>query len=139
MKQRVATLLLVCGAVVVLSGDGGRDHAAALGDGTRPGAMKPAAGVVAPGMVLHIDPATGQFTDSPSAQQMKELSAALAPGLNTSDNGLTVRKNAGPGGGVMIDLQGRFQNTSIAVVDEHGKLQTTCAPGSETEKTGEGE
>lgn len=140
MKLRVATLLILCAAVMGMSGGGRGDSAIAVGDDTPNGVSGPAAdNVAAPGMVVHFDPATGRIVETPSAAALKELGAALAPEFNTSGEGLVEEPVKAPGGGVMIDLQGRFQNTTVATIDENGKLHAPCLPGSPSNGAGEGE
>lgn len=127
MRRGATILLVLCGAVTAFRGDG----AVRTMDNAAP---------VASAMVLHVDPATGRYTETPqTSRELEELAAALGPAASTSGEGLVVEKSPVPGGGVMINLQGRFQNSAIAVVDAHGRLEATCAPGSEPKpSTGSG-
>ena len=96
-----------------------------------PGAEPPAHAdeVVAPtaaapgqaGQWIHVDPQTGKRVPAPPA-------AALAgrPEFSTSHQGL-VEKPA-PGGGMMIDLQGRFRSAGTASVGPDGKPVVNCVP-----------
>jgi len=80
----------------------------------------------AAGQMLYVDPATGQIVDTPTASDPKDLQAALASALNTSDEGLVIERSKVPGGGMMVNLQGRFQNTQTATVDANGTLNAPC-------------
>jgi hypothetical protein len=78
------------------------------------------------GAVIAIDPETGEL-GMPSAQQMSELlgTPSVIPGdLNNSDVGLVdvqLQK-----GGVIRDLQGRFQETSTVTIAPDGKMVFGC-------------
>lgn len=78
------------------------------------------------GYRVQIDPASGQFTDEVAPVDPDKLPAALRNALSTSSEGLSVRQSPVPGGGQMIDLQGRFQNTSVARVKDDGSLEAPC-------------
>jgi hypothetical protein len=71
------------------------------------------------GQRIYIDPATGKFTERPvDARAAQEDAQDNA--LSTSHEGLVERPL--PGGGSVIDLQGRFQSPLIATLDANGKL-----------------
>jgi hypothetical protein len=76
------------------------------------------------GYRLSIDPVTGEFTDETTPIDAKDLPASLQNALSTSDEGLVER--ASPVAGVLIDLQGRFQSTSVARIDGDGNLEAPC-------------
>lgn len=64
------------------------------------------------------------------AELPPELQAELATMVNTSSEGL--REVVKEDGTVIVDLQGRFQSATVAVIGKDGKLKTTCvssAPG----------
>jgi hypothetical protein len=76
------------------------------------------------GQWIHVDPQTGKRVPAPP-------SAVLAgrPEFSTSHQGL-VEKPA-PGGGMMIDLQGRFRSAATATVGADGKPVLDCIqPGT---------
>ena len=79
------------------------------------------------GYVIHIDPATGNLvTDGSSglALDSNELN-----GLSTSSQGLTEVQSPVSGGGTFVNLEGRFQSTQMATVDEDGELVAPCVSG----------
>lgn len=116
MKRRNLILLAASAALLCTAGD----HQPRRAD----------AGVVAAaGQILNIDPATGKIVDTPT-QSIRALQDAMAAELSTSGDGLVVEKSPVKGGGVMINLQGRFQNASTAVIDANGTLQAPCITGS---------
>jgi len=73
------------------------------------------------GQWIHVDPQTGKRVPTPPR-------AALAgrPEFTTSHQGL-VEKPA-PGGGMMIDLQGRFRHAATATVGADGSPGVNCVP-----------
>ena len=52
------------------------------------------------------------------------------PALDTSPEGLVEEPSPVPGGGVMIDLQGRFQNRATATASDSDSVVIDCAPDS---------
>jgi len=48
----------------------------------------------------------------------------LRNALSRSSEGLVFQRS--PGGGVVVDLQGRFQNVSVAHIDADGEIRTGC-------------
>jgi len=88
---------------------------AAFGTSTSPaGEVPPAA------LRIYIDPATGR-TIVPTTPPP---SAADLPNASTSGAGLAVVP--APGGGVMIDLGGRFRSAMTGHVDRDGRTVTSC-------------
>jgi hypothetical protein len=75
------------------------------------------------GMQVAIDPHTGRLRQ-PTPAERQALAKALGRSLNRSTEGLTVTRF--PNGMQKVDLQGRFQNTSVATVDEHGRVSHRC-------------
>lgn len=75
------------------------------------------------------DPATGKFR-APTPEELKVLAP---PANNDSSEGLVVRTL--PSGVQMVDLEGRFQNYSVAKKDADGKVRTGCVTNAkETEQ-----
>jgi hypothetical protein len=98
------------------------------GSGTsvpQPPAEKPAAVPEgASGMRVHIDPRTGAILKEPAPGSVPlPLSAREQNALSTSHEGLVQVPSSVPGGGVKIDLQGRFQSPLIGTIDANGKVQ----------------
>ena len=91
----------------------------------QPSAEKPAAVPVgASGMKIHIDPKTGAFLEEPAPDQTSlELSPQLQNTFSTSHEGLVEMPSSEPGGGVMLDLQGRFQSPLIGTINTDGKVK----------------
>ncbi len=71
------------------------------------------------GMRVAIDPSTGRFTEDPAY-----FVDPVTNPLNWSDEGLVQEKS--PVSGIMINLQGRYQNTFVASVDESGNVTAEC-------------
>ncbi len=76
------------------------------------------------GFTVHVDPATGRIV--PNQAPPTELSRGLENALSTSSEGLVEVRSPVPGGGVMVHLEGRFQNTITATADTQGNLSTSC-------------
>lgn len=54
----------------------------------------------------------------------------LRNALSRSSEGLVFQR--APGGGVVVDLQGRFQNVSVARIDADGEIRTGCVTSHES-------
>jgi len=79
----------------------------------------------APGMTIHVDPQTGAILKEPAPGTVPlQLSPQLSNALSTSDQGLVETPSPVTGGGVKLDLQGRFQNPLIVTIDADGKVKT---------------
>ena len=89
----------------------------------------------ASGMTIYIDPETGAFLKEPApGHEPLQLTPQLQNALSTSDSGLVEVPSPVPGGGVMIDLQGRFQSPLVGTIDANGKVKMQHL--NETPKTG---
>src|SRR5262249_7404970 len=76
------------------------------------------------GMMIYIDPQTGAILKAPAPGTVPlQLTPQLQNALSTSHQGLTEIPNPVPGGGVKVDLQGRFQSPLVATIDANGKLK----------------
>ena len=82
------------------------------------------------GMVVHVDPVTGEFVEPRDGTVPVALDKETLNSLSTSAEGLAETPSPVPGGGVMVDLRGRFQSTHVAVVDGDGQLSATCHSGT---------
>jgi hypothetical protein len=93
------------------------------------GARPPAGNSVAvpgaaPGLMIYVDPRTGALLKEPAPGTLPlQVSPQFLNSLSTSHQGLVETPSAVPGGGVKVDLQGRFQSPMIATVDANGKLK----------------
>jgi hypothetical protein len=84
------------------------------------------------GMMLYIDPDTGELVEASKGQFPVELTYDDA--FSTDDWGL-VEESAPKGGGTMVDLQGRFMNTFTATADDAGNLSSSCDLHKHVDKT----
>ena len=102
--------------------------------GARPPAANPAAVPgTAPGLMIYIDPRTGALLKEPAPGTLPlQVSPQFLNSLSTSHEGLTEQPSALPGGGVKVDLQGRFQSPFVATVDANGKLKIQHIEPSES-------
>jgi hypothetical protein len=76
-----------------------------------------------PGMKVYIDPQTGEFVSEPPPNAGPlELSPAERNAFSSSHQGLIQVPGAVPGGGVKLDLQGRFQSPLTATVAPDGRV-----------------
>jgi hypothetical protein len=104
---------------------GNGDGTAAFGVVTAPPETAAPAPVAAQGMRVYRDPQTGRLGPPPAGVQPPGLSVAEQRMLNRSDAGLQPR--ALPGGGVAVDLQGRYQSMAVATVGADGQAAVNCA------------
>jgi hypothetical protein len=75
---------------------------------------------------VYRDPETGEFLDSPPERLPAEIQRADEESISTSHEGL--REVDMPGGGVMIDLKGRFRHYQTATKDADGNIIIRCTP-----------
>lgn len=71
-------------------------------------------------------------TRSPSGGQAASYTVvpSTPSALSTSSRGLVISPSPVAGGGMVVDLQGRFQSIMSASVDENGELRVGCVPGT---------
>jgi hypothetical protein len=78
----------------------------------------------APGFKVYIDPGTGRLLKEPAPGSVPlQLSPREQNARSTSQQGLTEVTSPTPGGGVKVDLQGRFRSPLIATIDANGKVR----------------
>lgn len=88
------------------------------------------------GMVIYIDPETGAFLKEPApGYEPLQLTPQLQNAFSTSDSGLVEIPSSVPGGGVLLDLQGRFQSPLVITIDPNGNLKMQHL--NETSATGD--
>jgi hypothetical protein len=92
---------------------------------TAPTTTTPAAPAPAAGYRAHVD-FDGQFTEEAPPVDAAELNKALEQMIDTSSEGVVEKPSPVPGGGVMVELNGRFQASMAAVIDADGKLTVPC-------------
>lgn len=87
-----------------------------------------------PGMIVHIDPATGRIISPPKETLPGPVLQAPVEGAKKPAAELRQLPSPVPGGGVMIELDERFQTPLTATVGADGKVKLEhkrTAPGSE--------
>lgn len=77
------------------------------------------------GLRVYRDPQTGRLGPPPAGMQLPALTAGEQRMLDRSDSGLQARQL--PGGGVAVNLQGRFRSMAVATVDAGGQPAVNCA------------
>jgi hypothetical protein len=78
----------------------------------------------ATGMKVYIDPQTGAILSEPAPGSVPlQMSPQEQNALSTSSQDLVQIPSSEPGGGVKLDLQGRFQSPLIATIDANGKVK----------------
>lgn len=84
---------------------------------------------------VYVDPVTGQIGAPPPevGGTQRQLSPEEQSSLSTSGADLVPTPLPGPGGGVKVDLQGRFRSQTVATIDGQSKLSIQCT--SETPAT----
>lgn len=87
---------------------------------------KPAAAAAAQGgMKVYLDPQTGALRDTPAPGTAPLiLSPQEQNALSTYSGDLEQIPSSLPGGGVMVDLKGRFQSPLMATIGPDGKVRT---------------
>jgi hypothetical protein len=75
------------------------------------------------GRDVQVDPQTGQIKQL-TPQEAQELAEGLKKMLNRSTEGLVEVHESD--GSVSMDLQGRFQNVTVARTNEDGSVATSC-------------
>lgn len=81
----------------------------------------------ATGMTVYVNPQTGEILAQPvPGGQPLTLSPEEQNAASTSHEGLV--EVPAPGGGYMLDLQGRFQNPLAATIDASGRLRVQHLP-----------
>jgi hypothetical protein len=129
--KRIALVIIIAGGVVALAAwqlaPGDSAHA------TIRSAHSPVAQTASAtptpynnaGYVVHFDE-HGNIVEEVSPQSEAEFNAQLNEVINTSSEGLVEKASPAPGGGTMVDLQGRFQSAATATVDKNGKVVVPC-------------
>ncbi|MBI2715623.1 MAG: hypothetical protein HYX37_14410 [Rhizobiales bacterium] len=133
VTRRLLTSLLgvaACFAVTAqpaLSEDvtSGHEQTGSGTSGPQPPVEKPAAvSEGASGLRVHIDPKTGAILREPAPGAVPlQLTPQEQNALSTSHEGLVQVPSPLPGGGVKLDLQGRFQSPLIGTIDANGKVK----------------
>ena len=80
------------------------------------------------GRDVQVDPQTGQIKPL-SPQEAQQLAEQLKGMFNKSTEGLAAVRE--PDGSITMDLQGRFQNVTVARTNEDGSVETSCVDNPE--------
>jgi hypothetical protein len=120
MKFKHPALLFALLALPVVAG-GDRLH---QGPAAPDPARMPA---FAAGQILNLDPA-GKFTP---AQHASDVQLLMGEAASQSQEGLVEESSPVKGGGVMVNLQGRFQNAMTMSIDANGQASAPCVPAAE--------
>ena len=137
VKQRILIGLLAASAylVVVAQPAFPGDSQPAHSEQTERAAAVPGS---TSGVTIHIDPQTGTILKGPAPGAVPlQLSPAVQNALSTSHQGLAEVPSPFHGGGVKVDLQGRFRSPSLATIDSNGNvriLHPDEIPGSDEHK-----
>ena len=75
------------------------------------------------GMRVYIDPVTRDFAELPTGRTL-----APSASSSTAHAGLVETRSRVPGGGVTVDLQGRFRSSLVATIGTDGKLAIRHLP-----------
>ena len=116
-----AAFLLVVGAITVIS----RERARA---DVRAKVSPDLVTVNVAGKNLQVDPQTGRIK-SLSPQEAQQLAEGLKAMLNRSSEGLASTRHAD--GSLSLDLKGRFQNVTVARMNDDGSVEQSCVDNPE--------
>ena len=90
----------------------------------QPQVSTPAVSGDASNMMIHVDPKTGAIRKEPAPGTVPlQLTPQLQNALSTSHQGLVEAPSPVAGGGIKVDLQGRFQNPLFATIDADGRVK----------------
>lgn len=123
MKPRDPVLLIALLALPVISGGDRVAIPPVAPSAAHKNAPMPA---FAAGQILNLDP-SGKFT---SAQHASDVQTILGEAASQSQEGLVEEKSPVAGGGIMVNLQGRFQNAMTMSIDANGNTSAPCVPAA---------
>jgi hypothetical protein len=126
----VATLILAISAVSVLSRQTAQikeskkqKDAPVTPPAATPAMAKNFVTVKVAGQDVHVDGQTGEIQRL-SPEDASKLAAGLKPMLNKSTEGLIEVQH--PDGSKSMNLEGRFQNVTVARINRDGSVSTSC-------------
>jgi hypothetical protein len=79
-------------------------------------------------LTVYIDPQTGEFITPEEAAVPPDERLEPPASSSTSHEGLVEEPSPVPGGGIMVDLKGRFQSPLTATIDNDGELKIAHKP-----------
>lgn len=88
-------------------------------------ATEPAATPFSAQQTLAFDPSTGVLRD-PTAEEQTALGEAFAARSPSTSDGLVQVESPVEGGGILVDLQGRFRSALTVQLDADGELVADC-------------
>jgi hypothetical protein len=80
------------------------------------------------GQNVQVDPQTGQMKEL-TPEEARKMAAGLRQMINQSSDGLVQVQH--PDGSVSMDLEGRFQNVTVARVNKDGTVSQSCVNSPE--------
>jgi hypothetical protein len=80
------------------------------------------------GQDVQVDPQTGQMKEL-TPEEAQKMAAGLKQMVNQSSDGLVQVKH--PDGSISMDLDGRFQNVTVARVNKDGSITQGCVDNPE--------
>lgn len=76
------------------------------------------------GLRVYVDPQSGELVSQPVTPEQRRQSANTDAAFNQDASDLVPVKM--PDGSTMVDLQGRFQQATVATVQPDGSIRTYC-------------
>lgn len=87
------------------------------------------------GMMVHIDPITGQFSQTPAqGYESLKITGEMLNAASTSSEGLIQEPTPIEGGGIQINLQGRFRSPIISTQNPKGEIRNRHLSTSDLQK-----
>lgn len=126
-----AILVVAFGAVTVISRHQSEKSTVSAADYVRVSKQRDSSNFVTvkvAGREVQVNPQTGQIKPL-SPQEAQQLAEGLRVMLNRSSEGLDQVRHAD--GSVTVDLQGRFQNVTVARVNDDGSVTRSCIDNPE--------
>ncbi len=121
----VGGVCILIGPVVGHAEPGHQQPVNAATSGAPDAATSSAPGATGPGRAgqwIHVDPQTGERVAPPTTR----AAIAADPAFSTSPQGLVEQPDTG--GGVMVDLKGRFRSAATATTGADGNADLDCIP-----------
>ena len=81
-----------------------------------------------PGLRVYVDPLTGEFSAPPPWAARPDEALAPQAAFSTSEEGLVETPSPVPGGGVVVNLRGRFRSPLTATLDADGGTRMRHGP-----------
>lgn len=121
----VTMFILVASVAGAIEPEGRNAGTASIGNNNQ----HSSAPVASFGFRAYYDPVTGEV-GTPPPRLPPSAAVSFDPGLTTSAEGLVEIPGETAGGGVKVELQGRFQSAVRARVSPDGSVRTDCVPAA---------